>query len=77
MVSLKPHELMYISCMYKKIYIAWAIFEILYFVVMNVILFDGTTERAQVGLIFPLLILKIILLAPIVNRCKCACPQHN
>ena len=49
MVSLKPHELMYISCMYKKIYIAWAIFEILYFVVMNVILFDGTTERGASG----------------------------
>ena len=40
---------MYISCMYKKIYIAWAIFEILYFVVMNVILFDGTTERGASG----------------------------
>lgn len=40
---------MYISCMYKKIYIAWAIFEILYFVVMNVILFDRTTERGQSG----------------------------
>ena len=49
MAYIKPHELMYIFCMYKKIYIAWAIFEILYFVVMNVILFDGTTERGASG----------------------------